>query len=326
MTIDYNGMRYRPSVGGHVESYFLKLNGPDQRRALWLKATILARVGGNGTVAEAWAIAFDRDREPVGVKQVVPYDEARFDACGLDVKVAELRLREGSVAGRVLSGEHEIAFDLRFTTDQPALVPLFHPKMYQGRLPSSKFVTPHPDARFDGHYELDGRRIEVAGWSGMQGHNWGRGHAEQYGWAHCNQWDGGEPLLLEAVTARVRVGRVLLPAITVACVRHRGVQYDFNRPLSLLRGRGEVSARRYSFTAKSKLASVQAELAAEADELAGLYYENPDGAMTHCLNSKIARGRLRLIVAGRPPLDLTTRSAALEIGTRRTDHGVRMLV
>jgi len=48
--------------------------------------------------------------------------------------------------------------------------------------------------------------------------------------------------------------------------------------------------------------------------------------MTHCLNSKIANGRIRLEVKGRPPLDATTTSAALEIGTKDTSHGIRMLV
>jgi hypothetical protein len=47
--------------------------------------------------------------------------------------------------------------------------------------------------------------------------------------------------------------------------------------------------------------------------------------MTYCLNSKIARGHVRLEVAGRPTIEATTRAAALEIGTRDPDHGVKML-
>ena len=47
--------------------------------------------------------------------------------------------------------------------------------------------------------------------------------------------------------------------------------------------------------------------------------------MTYCLNSKIAVGQVRLEVAGQPALEMHTRAAALEIGTRDPDHGVKML-
>jgi hypothetical protein len=47
--------------------------------------------------------------------------------------------------------------------------------------------------------------------------------------------------------------------------------------------------------------------------------------MTYCLNSKIARGRLRIELPGKPALELRTDSAALEIGTKDPNHGVRML-
>jgi hypothetical protein len=59
--------------------------------------------------------------------------------------------------------------------------------------------------------------------------------------------------------------------------------------------------------------------------MAGLHYANPDGAMTYCLNSKLARARIQFEARGRPPLFLSSRAAALEIGTRDAEHGVRML-
>jgi hypothetical protein len=48
--------------------------------------------------------------------------------------------------------------------------------------------------------------------------------------------------------------------------------------------------------------------------------------MTYCLNSKLARGWLRAELQHRPPLELRTGAAALELGTRNADHGVRMVV
>jgi len=322
----WNGVRCAEgTTHGHVESYFLKLNDPSGRQALWIKATIVVREGGAPRVAEAWAIAFDREGRHIAVKQSVPLSQARFGAAGLDVAVAGLRLLPGRISGEVASHAQRITFDLRFTMDAPPLVPFPSERMYEARLPSSKLVSPHPDARFSGSYSVDGQRIEVDGWHGMQGHNWGTRHAELYAWGHCNQWDGDDDLVLEGVTARVKVGPVLAPPLTLVCVRHRGVRHDFNAPLTLLRARGSVELRRWTFSAKNARATVTGELWAETPDFVGLAYDNPDGAVTYCLNSKIARGRIRLSVHGRPDVEAMTRAAALEIGTKDPDHGVAML-
>jgi hypothetical protein len=323
----WNAVRCTPGgTAGHVESYFLKLNHADGQRALWLKATIVVREGGTPRVAEAWAIAFERDGRHVAVKQTVPLEQASFSARGLDVSVAQLRITPGRIVGEVASGAHRITCDLAFTMDAPPLLPFPSERMYEGRLPSSKLVSRHPDARFSGSYTVDGERVEVDGWHGMQGHNWGSRHAERYAWGHCNQWEGADDLVLEGVTARVKVGPLLVPPLTVLCVRHRRVRYDFNAPLTLLlRARGSIGLRRWVFSAKSARATVSGELWAETDDFVGLAYDNPDGAVTYCLNSKIARGRVRLSVHGRPDVEAMTRAAALEIGTKDPGHGVAML-
>jgi hypothetical protein len=322
----WNAVRCREGdSSGHVESYFLKLNDPEGRRALWLKATILVHHGGAPRVAEAWAIAFDRDGKHVAAKQVVPLASARFGTRGLDVSVAGLRLEPGRVSGEVTNDGARIAFDLRFTMGAPPLVPFPSLRMYETRLPSSKLVSPHPDSRFEGSYTVGDETIDVRDWHGMQGHNWGTRHTELYAWSHCNQWDGHDDLVLEGVTARVKVGPVLAPPLTLVCVRHRGVRYDFNAPATLLRTRGTIELRRWSFSAKNALATVSGELWADTRDFVGLAYENPDGAITYCLNSKIARGRLRLSVRGRPDIEALTRAAALEIGTKDPAHGVTML-
>jgi len=323
--LDWNAVRFDPERRGHVESYFFKLNDPGGRRALWLKATILSRSSGAGPLAEAWAIAFDREGEHVAAKEVVAYEAAHFSRDELSVRVSNLRFEEGRLEGRVAGANHRIEFGLRFSTDVAPLVPYPSRRMYTGRLPSSKFVSPHPDSVFGGHYSVDGREIAVEGWRGMQGHNWGTKHAELYGWGHCNQWHEEPELVLEGVTARVKLGRILAPPLTLVTVIYRGERYAFNRPSELLHARGSVTARSWRFRARTRRARIEGELLADTGDFAGLYYENPDGEMTYCLNSKIARGSVRLEIEGRPPVIATTRSAALEIGTKDPEHAVRMV-
>ena len=324
---DWNAARFDPvGRGGHVESYSLTLNDPVGRRALWLKATILARRGDAAPVAEAWAIAFDRAGENAGAKEVIPFERARFSRDHLGVRVADLAISPGKIEGSVTSNGRRIELALAFTTTSAPLLLFPSLRMYEGPLPSTKLVSPTPDARFTGWYAVDGERTLVEGWRGMQGHNWGKRHAELYAWAHCNQWENEEDLILEGATARVKVGPLLAPPLTVICVWRRGVRYAFNQPLVLLRSRGVIGRRTWTFHAESRLARVEGELAAEARDIVGLRYENPDGAMTYCLNSKIAAGRLRLDVKGRPSFTAQTRAAALEIGTKDPAHGIAMLL
>lgn len=310
--------------GGHVESYFIKLDDREGSRALWLKATILVRQGGTPRVAEAWAVAFDRDRGHVACKETVPLAEARFSRSGLDVSVADLTITDGRITGEVASGGSRVGVDLRFTTDA-APMPLYAERFYRGRFPSTKAVSPHPDARFDGTYTVNGEAVNVEGWRGMQGHNWGPRHTELYAWGHVNQWEGDPDLVFEGATGRVRVGPVLAPPLSALRVCYRGVRYDFNGPMAIARARGKIGLRRWAFSAKSAHATLSGELWAETADFAGLRYENPDGAVTYCLNSKIARGRLRLSIRGRPDVEAMTRAAALEIATLDPAHGVTLL-
>lgn len=330
-----NAVRFDPAArGDHVESYFLKANEPSGERALWVKATIFASAREpSGAVAEGWAIAFDRrggKPRHVAVKHALPFAQASFSRTGLDIgwKLGDehFSLRPGEARGRIARREGSIAWDLRFEGDARPLFPLPHESMYRGAFPKSKLVTPSPDLRLSGEVTVGGERWEIAGWRGMQGHNWGRGHADLYAWCHVNAWDDEVDFVLEALSGKVRVGPVLTPLVTIACARYRGVSYDFNGPVTIARAHGDVGLRRYGFSAETRHARIEGHLEADTEDMVGLYYPNPDGAMTYCLNSKLARAHVRFEVSGRPPLALRSRTAALEIGTQDADHGVRMYV
>ena len=320
----WNGLRFDPAASrGHVESWFWKLNDPVGRRALWLKATILAGPG-RQPVAEGWAIAFDRDEGHVAAKQRVPFDSADFARDALDIRVADARFEPGKTRGVLRANGHEIEWDLAFAGSAPPVVPL-PGRLYADLAGNSKFVTPHPDVAFSGSYRVDGGRVEVEGWRGMQGHNWGRRHVHAYAWVHANVWSDADDVVFEGITARVKAGPLLSPPISLLVVAHAGERHEFGLPRSLWRARGRIGARDWRVRATNGRARLAAHFEAETADFVGLHYENPDGAMTYCLNSKIARGRLRLERPGRPPLEAETRAAALELGTRDARHGVRML-
>ncbi len=350
---------------GHVESTFIKLNDPNSPRALWVKMTIFAptaRASGGPphergrTVAEAWAIAFDRTvaegpppsyREAgapvrpaaisrhVAAKQTVPIEEATL------TRVRPYRLAVAGVSfdghrlqGEVVHGHARIRFDLTLTVRDPApFVPFPFPAMYRGAIPKSKPVSPIFDARANGEIIVEGsgptRTWEVRDWPAMEGHNWGVGHADLYAWAHINSWNEpeGREVVFEGFSGRVRIGRFTTPLVTIVGLRHRGVRYEARLPSELLRARGKIEKlRKWSFGAKQAGATIEGELEVRDEDTVGLYYPNPTGEMTYCLNSKIARADVRFTPRGRAPIHLTSNAAALEIGTHDASHGIRMYV
>jgi hypothetical protein len=329
-------LRYRG--GGHVESWFLKANEPGGRRALWLKNTVFARPESADRshapvppVAEAWAVAFDRERGHVATKTAVPLASARFARGTLDVEVDGCELSLGRARGALATGTRRLGWDLAVGPERAS--PIVHlPKasLYEAAFPPSKLVTPLADARVSGAVQVDRgdgsppEEWSVASWPAMIGHNWGRSHARLYAWVHCNAWDDAEDLVFEAVSARVRMGPVLSPMATAVFVRYQGRSWDLNARELFGGNRGAISMRRWEATAAGQGIDVRAELGAETDDLVGLHYANPSGAMTYCLNTKLARARLELRLPGAAPLVATSRAGALEIGTRDREHGVRM--
>ena len=121
------------------------------------------------------------------------------------------------------------------------------------------------------------------------------------------------------------LGSVLSPPLALVIAAHAGERHAFTLPGSLCRARGRIAPRSLAIRAANATARIECSFSADTEDFVGLHYENPDGAMTYCLNSKIAHGSLRLELAGRAPLVAHTRAAALEIGTRDPNHGVAML-
>lgn len=342
-SMDPNAVRFDPRARGrgHVESYFLKANEPNGERALWVKATIFcSSVEPDRAVAEGWAIAFDKrsgKAKNIAVKHTLPYSSASFGASGLDVGWAftppsasreeRMEIRPGKTSGFISRREQSIDWSLSFAGEASPFVPFPHPSMYTGRFPKSKTLTPYPDLVMNGEVVVSGERWEISGWRGMQGHNWGVGHADLYAWCHVNAWEGDtEELVVEALSGRVRVGPVLTPVLTLVCARYRGVTYLWNGPLELVRNHGDIGLRHYSFSAENGFARIEGSFESTTDDMVGLYYPNPEGPMTYCLNSKLSRANVRLSVRGRAPVVATSKQAALEIGTRDSEHGVRMYV
>lgn len=322
--------------GAAVESYFVKANAPDGGRALWLRATVF-RQPGLPDVAESWAVAFDRHRGHVAIKTTVPLSAARFAKDDIAAEVDGCALTRQGARGSLASGRGVLTWNLSFGA--PLVEEIEHlptRMMYRDELPPwSKLVTPVADARAEGQVKVERGRGDVDvwnvdGWPMMIGHNWGRSNPELYAWSHCNVWEIDKKpvtgLVFEAVSGRVRTGPLLSPMLTLVFLRYQGKSWNLRTPRALTHNRAHVSLRRWELTSEVKGLELACDIAAETDDVVGLHYPNPNGPMTYCFNTKLARARLDVKLPDGAAFTALSRAAALEIGTLEPDHSVRMVL
>jgi hypothetical protein len=313
------------SKAGHVESLFLKANDPEAPRAFWLKYTLLARPG-RPAESSIWAVAFDAQRGHVAAKQTHPAQKSTHREAPFSVSAPEFLLDRGQVRGAVSGRGHEIRFDLRHTELSGPHRPFPWPWMYTAGLPRFKILTPYPAERFSGTLSVDGREWVVQGWPGMQGHNWGRAHSERYAWAHCCALEGAPESWFEGFSAKIRLGPLTTPFLTLVSLHHEGKTWtpqSFGSFLSPV----EVGYTHWRFRAPGSGFVLSGEVAVAVDRMVGLVYENPTGEASCCLNSKLARCVVRLERPGAPPLELRSeQGAALEVLVREKTHPIPMLL
>lgn len=293
-----NLTRYRPGQReGHYESYFQRANHPSRPLAFWIRYTIFSPHGRPGAaVGELWAVYFDGETgRHVAVTRHVPLDQCHFDGDRFNVRVADAVLEPGLMRGVVENGEHSLAWDLTFRGDAPPLL-LLPSRLYETGFPAAKSLVGLPLAVYQGMLRVDGAPMEIAGWVGSQNHNWGRRHTDEYAWGQVAGFDTHPASFLEVATARLRIGPLWTPRLTVAVLRHDGEEIRLNAPRQMLRARAVYgpSSRpspgptRWSFRAETAALRVAGVFAAAPESFVLLRYDNPPGGHKQCLNSKIA--------------------------------------
>lgn len=301
MLLSPNAMTYDATRRrGHVESWFLRANDPVRPRALWLKATILATPAGE-RVAEAWGVFFDGEQNRTFAhRETVPLERAAFvpetrSRLGIRVGPAAFVLGdEGSATGTLTRGDASASWALRWTRNAGAVAePLsIYPFqfMLDGPFPKSKLLTPHPALQFEGSVDMFGEAIDVSGWRGMQGHNWGREHAFEYAWGQCLFDDA----MVEGFTGRVRVAGRTTPPISALVVRRGIDEYRFDRIFDFWRQEARLEPRRWRVSLRGSDGEATLELDATDRPMVCLGYRNPDGRVSYCLNTKLAAARLEV--------------------------------
>lgn len=304
-----------PHAAGHYESFYLKACHPSQSLGVWIRYTVHKRPGMEPT-GSLWCTLFDGAAPgPRASKVTVPRPES---GGGDWIRVGESLFGPHRISGSAPSEVCEASWDLRYEASEPPLLHLPRGWMYSAPLPRTKLVTPHPAARFGGRVTVDGRELDVDGWPGMVGHNWGSEHAERWIWVHGLGFEGeSEGTWLDAAIGRIKVGPVTTPWIANGVFSFGGVRHRVGGPERIRRTRVREAADGCEFVLPGRGVTVRGTVGAEPKDFVGWIYADPDGSEHHTVNCSIADMRLTVTRGGRPPVELRLAGgAAYELGMR----------
>jgi hypothetical protein len=307
-----------PAAAGMYESFYLRAVSPDQPIGVWIRHTVHKRPG-RPPRGSVWCTLFDARRGRPFMHKLSS-DELSAPPGGWISVGALAEIAPGRAQGEC----GDARWSLSFATEEPELCHLAPGWLYRAPLPRTKLTSPAPAASFDGVVELAGEpALDLHGWPGMVGHNWGSEHAERWIWLHGVGFEGEPRAWIDVGIGRVKIAGRMTPwvangALSLDGRRHRIGGLLGARPrvaegpdACVLRLRGERGLE----------LDVRAEV--PAGSAAGWRYADPDGGEHDVLNCSVAA--LELMVAGGSGPKRTMRTAhggVYEVGMRERDHGV----
>ena len=312
-----------PKKAGHYESFYLKLVQPGGGRGAWIRHTVHKRPGEDATCA-IWFVLFDSSAAgPRATKRQFGADELSSSP-GTYIRVADASLTDGRAVGRVETDALAAKWDLSFADSHEPFHHLPREFLYRSKLPKTKFLSPYPDAVFNGVLEVGGERIDVKDWRGMIGHNWGAEHAERWVWIQGSGFEGRSPEdYFDMAVGRIKVAGRTTPWVGNAMLMLDGEPHrlgGFGQVRSTVVEESPTGAR---FELKGKGVKVTGNVSAAAKDFVAWIYADPVGPEHNTLNCSVSDLELDVELDGGPAERLTVKgAAAYEFGTRDTGHGI----
>ncbi len=326
-----NQLRFSEDMkGGHYESYFLRANHPTKKQALWLRYTFFKPADSSEpALAELWGAYFDNDAV-IAIQQDILLAECDFynnTKSTNRIQIADSHLEfalngTGQVAGSVSDAVNHMSWNLQYTGNNPVLT-TFPEKYYSRSFPKAKVVVGLPNAIFKGYITLNGQPIDIDNWQGSENHNWGSKHTDQYAWGQVCGFDNMPDSFLECSTARVKIGPMYSPWLSLAVLRIGKQEFRFNGLWEAVKNPGTYQFFNWQMQCKHKDLTLSVFMHTDKNDVAGLNYRNPPGGSHTCLNSKVARCDVVLSKGNQVLHKLHSQfGGAFEILTDDDSHGV----
>jgi hypothetical protein len=295
------------------ESWYLKASHPTEPVGVWIRYTTHQKKTGPER-GSLWFTLFG-DGPPQAAK-VTPGPEALSRGGGAFIRIGDAEFADGCVHGSAL----EASWDLTFEHPEPELRHLPRRWMYKAPGPRTKLTTPFPGARFSGRAAFGDKTVELDGWEGMVGHNWGAEHAERWIWLHGSEFEGRDGATwLDVAIGRIRIGPWTTPWIANGALSIDGERIAIGGIEKARATTVDEHPDHCVFTLPGSGITITGRVSAPSERFVGWVYADPDGSEHNTVNCSIAS--LTLDLGDGRKLE-TPHGAAYELGMREKDHGM----
>ena len=310
-------------AAGHYESFFIKAARPGGGQALWIRHTVHKRPDGEAA-ASVWLTFFDAEAAPPQAAKAT-FSSAQLGSGGGDyIRIADTRLAPGQASGSLSTDSLAASWELEFVDHHEALRHLPKARMYHSKLPRTKVLSPHPGATFSGRLALGETELQLDGWPGVLGHNWGTEHPERWIWIHGAGFEDREPdEYVDIAAGRIKLGRATTPWIARGQIAIDGEELRLGGLGHIYGTELTETATACEFVVPGRNVNVRGRIVAPPERYVGWSYADPDGPEHQVLNSGVADLELKLERPGKRHTRLKLPGGATyEIGLRETDHGI----
>ncbi len=293
-------------AAGHYESVYLKACHPDGGLGVWIRYTVHKRPG-QPAKGFVWFTLFDAAQ---GIAASKVQTAAPSAGSGYLVRLGDNEFAPGRVRGSAPSPSLDASWELEFSGDQD---PVWHfPQrwMYRAPLPRTKVLSPYPSVTFSGRLSAGERTVEVDGWPGTVGHNWGSEHAHRAIWLHGANFAGHPEAWLDVAIGRVKLGPLVTPWVANGVLHCEGRRHRLGGPRHLRATNIQEDHERCRFTLAGDGITVRGQARAPREHFVAWTYAQPSGQERQTINCSIADLELELLAPGRPPLALEVRQGA----------------
>jgi len=288
---------------GHYEVYYLTVTDPASGVGFWIRYTMvapLAETGGKATCS-LWLCAMD-PADParnVGVKSTLPVGSLSASSDPFRLAVGDAWLSDHGMAGEIETAGTKHSWELAWTPRLEAYGHV-HPLLRAAKVAKTVLFLPHPDVDVSGVIRLGDRELNLVGARGGQAHLWGSKHASRWAWVHCNDFTDGDgaprrDAFVDGVSVFVpRFGRELGPSTPVVG-RLDGTELHSINPLAVQTNPSDFGPEGWRFEARGHGIRFRGTVEARRDDLVGVTYHDPDGALAYCYNTEVADMRLEVL-------------------------------
>jgi hypothetical protein len=276
-----------PLGRAHYESFFLKACHPSGGLGVWIRYTV-HKPPNSPARGFTWFTLFDAANGVLASKAGPTHPQT---APGAYVRLGQSVFTPDGAAGDAASSQLEAGWELRFDGDAP---PVWHlPRWaYGSPLPRTKLLSPQPEVFVSGSVRAGERRLELDGWPGTVGHNWGSEHAHRSIWIHGTNFRGHADAWVDLALARVKLGPFITPWIANGELRLDGRRHRLGGIERVRSTAVEEVVESCHFRVGGDGIQVSGRVGAARENFVGWLYAKPKGGERQTINCSIADLRL----------------------------------